>query len=402
MSLEVGELADELGGLVGLREPGGLPRGLPTPQLGRDAGEAGRLVRHAPGSRDERDRAELRGELVDAAAHVPLEGERRVLEPPLEHALVARAHELRVTPVGNEREASRAEREVALMGLHRGRHDPLRKGQVALVVGPDEDERALDEEDDLLDHVPRVAPFTDPVESLDDRTATLLGVGLDTGRPRHRQVRGRVRHVDSARAEAVAERVAARGHPVDLDRDRPLVELRAQPPDRSGKAQAPGEPLHRLPEREAANHLAQAGREDVGQLDARKDAPDVTAAALQLVHGEPEAPGEPLCCLRGLPVLAERDALRGAAAELVRGALGKLRYEHGEPARADQDGRGSGAEVPLAEVGKLLPRLAAGTGRELLAPDLKQQGRHRSPSRRRAARRGARGCGRGRCRTPAR
>ena len=91
------------------------------------------LVGERARAREERDRAEPLGEPLDADRDVALEREARVLEPPLEHALVPGSHELGVAAVRDEREAVAAEREVALVRLHRGHDHALGQLEEALV-----------------------------------------------------------------------------------------------------------------------------------------------------------------------------------------------------------------------------------------------------------------------------
>ena len=93
-----------------------------------------------------------RGQPLDADADVALERERRVLEPALEHALVAGADELGVAAVGDEREPGAAEREVALMRLHGGDDHALGQLEEPLVELAVEHVRPLDQVHDLLEH----------------------------------------------------------------------------------------------------------------------------------------------------------------------------------------------------------------------------------------------------------
>ena len=69
VALELGELAHELGGLVGLREPRRLARAPRRRRARRRARRAARVLSaNDAGARDERDRAELAGEPLDARA----------------------------------------------------------------------------------------------------------------------------------------------------------------------------------------------------------------------------------------------------------------------------------------------------------------------------------------------
>src|SRR6266540_4121420 len=98
---------------------------------------------------DEGDGAELLQQALDSSREVPLEGEGRILEPALEHVLVTGDHGLGVTAVRHEGEAVPAQREVALVGFHRGDDHPFWQLQKSFVEIPREDHRALDEIDHL-------------------------------------------------------------------------------------------------------------------------------------------------------------------------------------------------------------------------------------------------------------
>ena len=89
VALEVGELAHELGSLVGLGEAGCLAGGLPAPERLDERFEPSDLVPKDPAPATNVIRAELLRQSLDALRDVALEGEGRVLEPPLEHGLVA-------------------------------------------------------------------------------------------------------------------------------------------------------------------------------------------------------------------------------------------------------------------------------------------------------------------------
>ena len=102
-------------------------------------------------------------------------GEGRVVEPPDEHLLVARPHHVGVAAVGHEQEArlERAsagpDREVALVRLHGGDHDPVGQIEVAAVETALEHDRPLNQVDDLLELRARVGPGPCGVEAGDDR-----------------------------------------------------------------------------------------------------------------------------------------------------------------------------------------------------------------------------------------
>src|SRR5207344_3544667 len=100
-------------------QPGGLARRVTAAEPLHKPDEALGLVGERARALEERDRAEPRGELLDPDGEVSLERESRIVEPPLEHALVAADHERGVSAVRDEREACPGKREVALVGLHR-------------------------------------------------------------------------------------------------------------------------------------------------------------------------------------------------------------------------------------------------------------------------------------------
>src|SRR5207244_1608355 len=117
-----------------------------------------RLLRERARPGEERDVVEPRRELVDPDLDVALEREARVVEPTLEHTLVTGPYDLGIAALRDERKPVPAEREVALVRLHRGLHDAHGQLQEPLVEGPFEHDRPLDEMDDLLEYVGRVRP----------------------------------------------------------------------------------------------------------------------------------------------------------------------------------------------------------------------------------------------------
>ena len=98
VTLELGELADELGGLVGLRQPRRLERRLAPAEALRRAWQALGLVGERAAAGEERDRAETLGEAVDPHLDVALERERGIFQAALDDVLDAGAHGLGSPP----------------------------------------------------------------------------------------------------------------------------------------------------------------------------------------------------------------------------------------------------------------------------------------------------------------
>ena len=192
MTLEVGKLADELGGLVGLREPRRLDGGISAAKLLGELPQP--LVLSANDPAPAKYVIEPRR---PASASIPAATSRSnvnggILEPRLQHLGVARAHELRVAAVDDHGEAVPLDREVALVRLHR-RDDHLRRElQEPLVEAAFEHVWILDKMHDLGELAAGVAPPADRVEPGDDPRA-LVGdavrrrwratVGIARGRP---------------------------------------------------------------------------------------------------------------------------------------------------------------------------------------------------------------------------
>ena len=181
-SLEFGELAHELRGLVRLREPGGLARVLVAAELPDEVDEPRRLVGERPAALEERDPVEPPCELIDADRDVAVEGEGRVLEPRVEHLRVARADDIHVPAGCHDCETVLAEREVPLVALHGGDDHALGQAKEALVELGSEDERPFDHVDDLLELPERVVPVAERVERFDDDATALCGIRLDVRR----------------------------------------------------------------------------------------------------------------------------------------------------------------------------------------------------------------------------
>ena len=193
-------------------------------------------------------------------AMVALERERRVGEPALEHAHVPAADDLRVARVRDDRDPPPAEREVALVRLHRGDDHALGQLEELLVERGVEDVRPLDQVDDLVE---------------------LAGRGPPTRRSRRARRRSPARRT-SASGSTPALRSAVSylpadatftspgwiqrcpyecapdGHAVERHVHRGGAQLREQPAHGPREAERPlPAPLHRLGEREAAHDLRQ-------------------------------------------------------------------------------------------------------------------------------------------------
>ena len=132
-------------------------------------------------------------------------------------------------PLATNAKRGALERKVALVRLHRRLDDAWRQLQEALVEAPLEHDRALDQEDDLLDHPGRVAPAADRIEPLEDLAAALVLVGLDPGSPQDLDVLVGARQLDLAAREAVPVGQVSGFEPGDRDLQRRLVELGAEP-----------------------------------------------------------------------------------------------------------------------------------------------------------------------------
>src|SRR5205807_2408123 len=120
---------------------------------------------------------------------VAVEAEARVLEPRLEDLGVAGGDDIRLAAVRDYGETRAAEREVALVRLHRRLDHAPRQREVALVEAALEHERLLDEVDHLLEHVAGVAPALKRVQPLDDRPPATRAVGIDTRREQRLRIR---------------------------------------------------------------------------------------------------------------------------------------------------------------------------------------------------------------------
>ncbi len=369
-ALQLGKLAYELRGLVGFREPRRLAGIVSACQLLDELAEPLRLVGKRTAAFDERDPLEPSRELLDADRHVAIEGERRVLEPRVEHPRVAGASDLHVAAGRHYRETIPAEREVALVALHGGDDHALGQAQEPLVELRLEDDRPLDHVHDLLELPERVLPVAERGEPVDDAAAALGRVGLDVRRPQRVGVLLGGCDLDLVVSEAVAERLARA-------RQRLAVELLAVPPHRSREAMAARVPAHRLRELEPVDDRAHPLEQ---RLSAQRlpwhAGPQVAVPLLEVRLGEPvalrEAGRRLLAPLRRRPL---HELLVGASP-----AARRRRTRSAAATRRRAMPRRRGASP--TSYGKLRLGLAARGRRQLLAADLKQQRRHRASPRR--------------------
>ena len=312
-----------------------------------------------------------------------------------EHALVVPAHDLGVAAVRDEGEPVAAERERALVVLHRRRDDALGKAQEALVEGTCLHPHALDEIDDLLEHVLRVAPPAELVQALDDLPVPGGAVRLDSDAAKHLRVLLRRRHIDRAGSrEPMAVRDAARRDPFDVHAHRLVAELCAEPAHGARESEVRA-PAHGASEPKLCDDRGEPLREHLDDGPTRHRDAEEAVAYLELLRGDAVTPREP--CGSALS-----QVLRRPLQPLVGRSPGKLVDEERESARTEIEVARPRREVAQREVRELNARLAAGGRRQLLGPDLKQERRHRPPAPGRAERRRARGCGRGRYTRPAR
>ena len=368
LPLEVRELAHELRSLVRFREARGFERRVASPQPVDERDEPLRLVGEAASLGEVHDRPEPAGELVDARVHVPFEREARVVQPSLQDVLVPPPHDVRVSPVRDEREAVFPEREVALVRLHRRFGHGDGKREEPLVEAALEDQRLLDEVDHLAELAQRVTPLSERVEPLADQPLPLDRIGLHAGRAERLDIRLGARHLHLP----MGEPMALCRCPVALDSVG--VEPRAGPPHRPREPQAGVVPAHRLAEAETADDRVQLSGQSLAQgLSLRHD-PEEPVPFLQVVDGHAVALREALGCL-----LTQRDRrpLDPLLARLLLDA-----YEDRQATGADEHLVRGSAEVALAQDWKLRLRLVDRRGGKLLAADLKQQQlRQRTPGR---------------------
>ena len=310
-------------------------------------------------------------------AMVALERERRVGEPALEHAHVPAADDLRVARVRDDRDPAPAEREVALVRLHRGDDHALGQLEELLVERGVQDVRPLDQVDDLVELAARVLPPADRVERGDDLLAAHVGVRLHARLAQRRLVPARGRDLDLARMDpAMPERVRAGRDAVERHVHRGGAQLREQPAHGPREAERPL-PVHFIDLVNARPRTICGSRS--GSVSAIASPahvrPHVAVAPLQLLDRDARTAREPLGGLRRLALLVEGDPLGRPALVLIRSALRQVVDDHHQPPRPDVDVVRLGAEHAPRELGQLRRGLAAGKRRQLLAADLEDEPR---------------------------
>ena len=380
VALEVGELAHELGGLVGLREPRRLQRGLAAAELARRARAAASVLSaNVPAPSKNVIEPSALGEPLDPDGHVALERERRVLEPaPRARCSLPAPHELRVAAVRDERE-----RGARRAGSSAGATASPSRSRARAAARNRSSKRALEHASATRPggRPPRACgrgpPAADRVERLDDLPAALLRVGLDVGRCAASRRSLGVGHLDLAVREAVALRTCRRS-----PRPSSRVELREQPADRPREAEPAVVPAHRLAEREAAHDRVEPLGQHLGERPGRARRRRGSRRARS--SSSTATP----CFLANPAAACSRSADRRALDPLVRRPLGQVVGRARRAAAARRRPRRLGAERALARAPAAgARRLAAGGGGQLLAADLKQQRRHLGPpARGRAAR----------------
>ena len=228
----------------------------------------------------EHDVDEAVGHGVEALGEVAVVGELRIVEPAVQHALVAARDQrgrgaIRVAHVQERRQQASvavAQREVALVTLHGGDQHLVGKPQVSLGERAAGHAGPFRQVDGLREYVTRVRP----------RPAQFGGVRIQTLRDEPPTLVLRDDHLllgevllvvlrlvdDDRRAQhAVTLRDVADAQTVEIPFHRPAAELADQPANGSREAQVLGRPGGPLPPAHAARDL-QAGDEtghDVGE-----------------------------------------------------------------------------------------------------------------------------------------
>ena len=203
VTLELRELAHELGRLVGLGQSRRLERRLATAERLDELRKPLRLVAKEPAPGEERDRTEplRRGSSIPTLRSRSNVNDASSSRPSTTFSKPA-AHRVRVAAVRDEREAVLAEREGADVVLDRGLDDPARELQVALVEPPVDDDGVLDQEDDLVEDAVRVAPAAE-ASSASTICARRALVGLDVGGAQRLDVRRGISALPRAGREPV-------------------------------------------------------------------------------------------------------------------------------------------------------------------------------------------------------
>ena len=291
------------------------------------------------------------------------------------------------------------------MRLH-GRHrDPLGELEIARRELAHEDARALDQVDDLVELAHRVVASAGGVDPGLDGRPPLAGVDDHAVGAQVVEIRRRRpdRHGLAAGTRAAA---LARGrHAGHLRGEHLAVELRDEPAD--GPREPAAGPAHGARELEARDGRRDRRRHELGSRRRSPVGHDPHEAVALL-----ERRGvRPVLAREALPRLLGGVGARAAhLAPLSLAALRKAVCHDREPPGGDMDAdalRGQAGPVELGgeEPGERRLRDAAVRGRELLAPDLDEQIRHRKrspPSRDARPRRPASGAASAGCRPPGR
>ena len=278
------------------------------------------------------------------------------------------------------------------MRLHGRLDDPGGQLQEALVEAPLEDDRALDEEDHLLDDPGRVTPAADAVQALEDLAPAFLLLRLDARGPQRLDVGIGLGQLDLVTGEAVTVGQVPGLDAGHLEPDRLLVELGAEPADGPREAQAVLLPDHRLAEAEPAHDRLEPLGQGLGDRPARNDHAEEAVSHLEVVLGDP---------------LLAREAGGGFLPQMLRRplhpaiglALGDLGNEKRDPAAARRARfRPPPARAASARGAALRPR-----GRRMpAAPRSRSQTAGSARDSRSFRRRCERACERDRCRRRAR
>ena len=432
--LQLGELADHVGGQVGLGEAGGAGRvtdrgGRAERVAGHGGGQlldAAGLVQIAADLRVEPQRVETVEARVEGRAAVRLPEEPGVPQPRHEHALGVAGDRRHVVlrDVGHREEVlgeaalARRHREVVLVVNHRRLQHLLGQGEELLGKAAGDHRRVLDEIGHLVeqrrrparapDHAPQA--FRLRLELLGDAGAALLAGQQHVMPLQDLAVLGERAHPHGAAGPAVAreEAVAAggragadRGHPPrrrlrgppDDEGHDPPPEQEHQPADGAPERQVaaavvePGVPVHLLRKGEVAQGRGEHAAEDrAGGLPALA-APVGEIGPLgrvdpnQPVDGDPLLAGEPRGGASGLSRVGEGGPDRRSGDRLLEVEL-PLRHPcrvDREPARRRERLRRGRAREPgrfelRPDAGAELPHQRRHPARgQLLAPDLDQQ-----------------------------
>ena len=352
----------------------------------------------------EGDPPERAGHSLDAAAEVALERERwrRRGDPPAP-ARCRRGRRAGSPPFATNANRASAEREVALVRLHRSLDHAVGKLEEALVEAAPR-ERPATRRGRRPRRALRPGRSSSPRASSPStiEPAALVGVGDHAGFCERPLVVGSVGELTDAGDEAMAVGGAARGNRLRPDLDRDRVVLGAQPADGPGKAELLGStgPRHGLARAERRPRPATGARRASGGRPAPPDVvrrePSSSSTASPSPRAKPSAacvgfPSSNATASAGPRCSSPRCVGLEARRPRARAAVGPTSPR---PAR-----RRSAGEPALVQ---LCPRpTRQNGGGQLLAAELKQQRAHaagfRCRARGRPAPRAARGRARARC-----